>query len=47
VAFGIIDRIAYNEIPPRVEYVVTPFGRKFIRVLDDLDRLQKEIESDR
>ena len=47
VAFGIIERIAYHEIPPRVEYVVTPFGRKFIRILDDLDKLQKEIEFDR
>ena len=47
VAFGIIERIAYNEIPPRVEYVVTPFGRKFIRILDGLDKLQKEIESER
>jgi DNA-binding HxlR family transcriptional regulator len=46
VAFGIIERIAYNEIPPRVEYVVTPFGRKFIRILDDLNKLQKEIESE-
>ena len=46
VAFGIIERIAYNEIPPRVEYVVTPFGRKFIRILDDLDKLQKEIDSE-
>jgi DNA-binding HxlR family transcriptional regulator len=46
VAFGIIERVAYNEIPPRVEYVVTPFGRKFIRILDDLAKLQKEIEPD-
>lgn len=47
VGFGIIDRISYNEIPPRVEYVVTPFGRKFIRILDELEKLQKEIGSDR
>lgn len=46
VAFGIIERIAYHEIPPRVEYVVTPFGRKFIRILDDLGKLQKEIGSE-
>lgn len=46
VAFGIIERIAYNEIPPRVEYVITPFGRKFVRILDDLDKLQKEIASE-
>ena len=43
--FGILKRIAYNEIPPRVEYQVTPFGQKFIRVLDDLEELQKEIDA--
>ncbi len=45
VDFGIIERIAYPEIPPRVEYVVTPFGQKFIRVLDDLEKLQEEIDA--
>lgn len=44
--FGIIERIAYNEVPPRVEYVVTPFGKKFIRILDELEKLQSEIESE-
>ncbi|MDG9668868.1 helix-turn-helix transcriptional regulator [Hahella sp. CR1] len=42
-SFGIIKRIAYPEIPPRVEYEITPFGRKFIRILDDLEKLQDEI----
>jgi len=41
--FGILDRIAYNEIPPRVEYEVTEFGKKFIRILDQLEKLQEEI----
>ena len=41
--FGIIERIAYNEVPPRVEYVVTPFGAKFTRILGDLEKLQDEI----
>lgn len=44
--FGIIERIAYNEVPPRVEYVVTPFGTKFIRILDELEKLQGEIASE-
>lgn len=42
--FGIIERIAYDESPPRVEYVVTPFGMKFIRVLEELVKLQRELE---
>jgi hypothetical protein len=33
-----------SEIPPRVEYQVTPFGRKFIRILDPIEKLQEEIE---
>jgi DNA-binding HxlR family transcriptional regulator len=44
--FGIIERIAYNETPPRVEYVVTPFGTKFFRILDELEKLQGEIASE-
>lgn len=44
--FGIIERIAYDESPPRVEYVVTPFGTRFIRILDELGKLQREIEAE-
>lgn len=43
IAFGILKRISYPEIPPRVEYIVTPFGKKFLRILDALKKLQKEI----
>lgn len=42
--FGILDRIAYPELPPRVEYELTAFGQKFIRVLDQLEALQVEID---
>ena len=42
--FGILKRIAYNEVPPRVEYKVTAFGEKFIRILDELEKLQEEID---
>lgn len=44
--FGILDRIAYNEVPPRVEYKFTPLGIKFTRILDDLQELQNEIEGE-
>ena len=46
VDFGILKRIAYPEIPPRVEYVVTEFGEKFVRILEDLEQLQVEIEAE-
>lgn len=46
VEFGIIERIPYDESPPRVEYAVTPFGEKFIRVLDELEKLESEIAGD-
>jgi len=44
--FGILERIAYNEIQPRVEYKVTRFGEKFIHILDALEQLQDEISDE-
>ncbi|WP_413283012.1 winged helix-turn-helix transcriptional regulator [Vibrio sp. MA40-2] len=43
VEFGIIDRIEYNQVPPKVEYVATPFGKKFIHILEQLKELQNEM----
>lgn len=40
------ERIAFPEVPPGVEYQVTPFGSKFIRILDELKKLQGEIEEE-
>ncbi|MDN3377853.1 MULTISPECIES: winged helix-turn-helix transcriptional regulator [unclassified Pseudoalteromonas] len=42
--FGILERVSYNEVPPKVEYRVTNFGEKFIRILDELEKLQSEID---
>lgn len=42
--FDILERISYHEVPPRVEYKVTEFGIKFMRILDELEKLQHEIE---
>ena len=43
MAFGILEKVSYNEIPPRVEYKVTPFGQRFLKIVDQLEALQKEI----
>lgn len=45
VEFGILERISYNEVPPRVEYKVTELGTKFMEVLDELEKLQSEIDN--
>lgn len=44
VRFGILEKHAFAELPPRVEYRLTPFGDKFCGVLDGIDRLQREID---
>jgi DNA-binding HxlR family transcriptional regulator len=31
-------------VPPRVEYSVTPFGEQFIRVVDEIEKLQQAID---
>ena len=44
VRFGILEKRAYPEVPPRVEYRFTPFGDKFCGVLDGIEALQREID---
>ena len=40
---GIFERVQYPEIPPRVEYRLTDFGKKFTRLLQEVERLQTEL----
>jgi DNA-binding HxlR family transcriptional regulator len=42
---GIFDRVQYPEIPPRVEYRLTDFGRKFTRLLKEVEKLQTELNA--
>ncbi|WP_370280411.1 winged helix-turn-helix transcriptional regulator [Pontibacterium sp.] len=46
VQFGILEKRTFNEIPPRVEYETTAFGKKFLRIVDELEALQEEIDED-
>lgn len=46
VEFGILEKFTHGEIPPRVEYEVTPFGMKFLRVLQEIEGLQNELQDE-
>ena len=41
--FGIIERQVFAEVPPHVEYRLTPFGRRFSRLLAEIRRLGAEV----
>ncbi len=36
--YGLVHREVYREVPPRVEYSLTPIGIKFIPVLEALEQ---------
>jgi DNA-binding HxlR family transcriptional regulator len=43
--FGIVKRTVRGEKPPvEVEYKLTPFGLRFVRILDEVRRLQEEVD---
>jgi DNA-binding HxlR family transcriptional regulator len=45
IRFGILERTVCGDKPPlEVEYRLTPFGRRFIRILDEVRRLQEEVD---
>jgi DNA-binding HxlR family transcriptional regulator len=43
--YGLIDREIFAEVPPRVEYRLTSFGRKFSAILAQIAALDVERET--
>ncbi|MCC6194441.1 MAG: helix-turn-helix transcriptional regulator [Burkholderiales bacterium] len=45
VRFGIMRRTVAGDKPPvEVDYLLTPFGQRFIELLDDVRRLQQDVD---
>lgn len=45
--FGILERHAFAEVPPRVEYTLTHFGERFAQILDEVERLKNDAAAGR
>ena len=43
--FGIIERHVFAEVPPRVEYTLTEFGRRFEGVLREIEKLDRPVRA--
>mgnify|MGYP000718721614 CR=1 FL=1 len=41
--YGVLTKESFPEVPPRVEYSFTPFGMKFVTLLESLDVLEAEL----
>ena len=46
IEFGILGKNVFHELPPRVEYFVTPFGEEFLRVVEQVEALQSLMATD-
>ena len=42
--YGLVHREVYAEVPPKVEYSLTEMGRKFLPVLDALEKFAIEYQ---
>ena len=42
--YGMIHREVYREVPPKVEYSLTDIGRKFLPIIEDLEKFAQEYQ---
>jgi DNA-binding HxlR family transcriptional regulator len=46
VSYGIVQRTVCGEKPPvEVDYQLTPFGRRFMTIVEEVRRLQQSVDS--
>lgn len=42
--YGLMTKKVFPQVPLKVEYRLTGFGKKFVQLLDQIKRLQKELD---
>jgi DNA-binding HxlR family transcriptional regulator len=45
IKFGLLERIAFLQVPPKVEYHLTELGLRFTLILESIEALQSEIDA--
>jgi len=43
---GILEKIVYPEVPPHVEYRLTDLGKRFLPIIDAIEKLQADLEQE-
>jgi DNA-binding HxlR family transcriptional regulator len=46
VQFGVVEKLTYSELPPRIEYHLNSFGQEFVEILDRIEALQRKFKMD-
>lgn len=42
--YGMVHREVYREVPPKVEYSLTEIGRKFLPIIEELEKFALEYQ---
>lgn len=43
IELGILEKKIFNTLPPKVEYVITPLGERFLKILEQIEELNQHI----
>jgi len=44
IKYGILEKHSFPEIPPRVEYQFTDYGARFVEIINQIQKLEDEME---